>query len=39
MKAIAGAYGIERGTVLAIAAGADAICVGGGLHDEGADGG
>jgi beta-N-acetylhexosaminidase len=35
MKAIAGAYGIERGTVLAIAAGADAICVGGGLHDEG----
>ncbi|CAM5483665.1 glycoside hydrolase family 3 protein [Streptomyces violaceorubidus] len=35
MKAIAGAYGIERGTVLAIEAGADAICVGGGLHDEG----
>ena len=35
MKAIAGTYGIERGTVLAIAAGADAICVGGGLSDEG----
>jgi beta-N-acetylhexosaminidase len=35
MKAIAGTYGIERGTVLAVAAGADAICVGGGLHDEG----
>ncbi|EDY44224.2 glycoside hydrolase family 3 protein, partial [Streptomyces sp. SPB074] len=34
MRAIAGTYGIERGTVLAIAAGADAICVGGGLHDE-----
>lgn len=35
MNAIASAYGIERGTVLAIAAGADAICVGGGLSDEG----
>ncbi|MFD5149334.1 glycoside hydrolase family 3 protein [Streptomyces sp. NPDC058401] len=35
MKAIAGTYGIERGSVLAIAAGADAICVGGGLADEG----
>ncbi|MFI9719203.1 glycoside hydrolase family 3 protein [Streptomyces sp. NPDC052396] len=35
MKAIADGYGIERGTVLAIAAGADAICVGGGLCDEG----
>ncbi|MFA3874880.1 glycoside hydrolase family 3 protein [Streptomyces sp. MMCC 100] len=35
MKAIAGTYGIERGTVMAIAAGADAICVGGGLSDEG----
>ncbi|WP_399888665.1 glycoside hydrolase family 3 protein [Streptomyces sp. BBFR51] len=35
MKAIAGTYGIERGTALAIAAGADAICVGGGLSDEG----
>ena len=27
-------YGIERGSVLAIAAGADAICVGGGLADD-----
>jgi beta-N-acetylhexosaminidase len=35
MKAIASAYGIERGSVLAVAAGADAICVGGGLSDEG----
>ncbi|MFD6417288.1 glycoside hydrolase family 3 protein [Streptomyces sp. NPDC060194] len=35
MNAIAGTYGIERGSVLAIAAGADAICVGGGLADEG----
>ncbi|MFD6889959.1 glycoside hydrolase family 3 protein [Streptomyces sp. NPDC059957] len=35
MKAIAGTYGIERGSVLAVAAGADAICVGGGLADEG----
>ncbi|GGO85611.1 glycoside hydrolase family 3 protein [Wenjunlia tyrosinilytica] len=34
MNAIAATYGIERGTVLAIAAGADAICVGGGLADE-----
>ncbi|MGX2994618.1 glycoside hydrolase family 3 protein [Streptomyces sp. JNUCC 64] len=34
MQAIAGTYGIERGSVLAIAAGADAICVGGGLNDE-----
>jgi beta-N-acetylhexosaminidase len=34
MRAISGAYGIARGTVMAIAAGADAICVGGGLHDE-----
>ncbi|MGW7328460.1 glycoside hydrolase family 3 protein [Streptomyces sp. NPDC054840] len=34
MHAIAGTYGIERGSVLAIAAGADAICVGGGLADE-----
>lgn len=34
MKAISAAYGVERGTVLAIAAGADAICVGGGLADE-----
>ncbi|CAM5371640.1 glycoside hydrolase family 3 protein [Streptomyces griseomycini] len=35
MNAIAGTYGIERGSVLALAAGADAICVGGGLCDEG----
>ncbi|MFF8654754.1 glycoside hydrolase family 3 protein [Streptomyces huasconensis] len=35
MQAIAGRYGFERGCVLAIAAGADAICVGGGLSDEG----
>nr|BFD82763.1 glycoside hydrolase family 3 protein [Streptomyces sp. Xyl84] len=34
MKAIADTYGIERGSVLAVAAGADAICVGGGLADE-----
>ncbi|ADI07083.1 putative sugar hydrolase [Streptomyces bingchenggensis BCW-1] len=34
MRAISAAYGIERGSVLAIAAGADAICVGGGLSDE-----
>ncbi|MER5914362.1 glycoside hydrolase family 3 protein [Streptomyces sp. NPDC001982] len=34
MRAIAGAYGLERGVVMAIAAGADAICVGGGLCDE-----
>ncbi|MEV0093479.1 glycoside hydrolase family 3 protein [Streptomyces sp. NPDC050738] len=34
MQAIAAVYGIERGSVLAIAAGADAICVGGGLADE-----
>lgn len=34
MQAIASAYGIERGSVLALAAGADAICVGGGLADE-----
>ncbi|MET8974472.1 glycoside hydrolase family 3 protein [Streptomyces sp. NPDC004539] len=35
MRAIADTYGIERGTVLAIASGADAICVGGGLDDDG----
>ncbi|PTM87566.1 glycoside hydrolase family 3 protein [Streptomyces sp. VMFN-G11Ma] len=35
MKAVASTYGIERGSVLAVAAGADAICVGGGLSDEG----
>ncbi|GAA2400690.1 glycoside hydrolase family 3 protein [Streptomyces glaucosporus] len=34
MRAVAAAYGIERGSVLAVAAGADAICVGGGLADE-----
>ncbi|MEE1938843.1 glycoside hydrolase family 3 N-terminal domain-containing protein [Streptomyces sp. TRM 70361] len=34
MRAIAATHGIERGSVLAIAAGADAICVGGGLADE-----
>jgi beta-N-acetylhexosaminidase len=34
MRAIAATYGIERGTVMALAAGADAICVGGGLSDE-----
>ncbi|MEV8567205.1 glycoside hydrolase family 3 protein [Streptomyces sp. NPDC051322] len=34
MRAIASTYGIERGSVLAVAAGADAICVGGGLSDE-----
>lgn len=35
MEAISGTYGLERGCVLALAAGADAICVGGGLADEG----
>ncbi|MFD1669966.1 glycoside hydrolase family 3 protein [Streptomyces calvus] len=34
MRAISGTYGLEHGVVLAIAAGADAICVGGGLCDE-----
>ena len=34
MRAIADTWGIARGSVLAIAAGADAICVGGGLADE-----
>ena len=34
MQAVAAAYGIERGSVLAVAAGADAICVGGGLADD-----
>ncbi|NEB79746.1 glycoside hydrolase family 3 protein, partial [Streptomyces sp. SID14478] len=34
MQAISSTYGIERGSVLAIAAGADAICVGGGLNDD-----
>ncbi|MFF3640239.1 glycoside hydrolase family 3 protein [Streptomyces sp. NPDC002564] len=35
MQAIAGTYGFERGCVLAVAAGADAICTGGGPSDEG----
>ncbi|MEU9314471.1 glycoside hydrolase family 3 protein [Streptomyces sp. NPDC048295] len=35
MQAIAATYGIEHGSVLAIAAGADALCVGGGLEDDG----
>ncbi|MCX5399653.1 glycoside hydrolase family 3 protein [Streptomyces sp. NBC_00102] len=34
MQAIAATYGIEHGSVLAIAAGADALCVGGGLEDD-----
>ncbi|WP_405899821.1 glycoside hydrolase family 3 protein [Streptomyces sp. NBC_00727] len=34
MQAIASTYGIERGSVLAVAAGADALCVGGGLDDD-----
>ncbi|MFI6942278.1 glycoside hydrolase family 3 protein [Streptomyces sp. NPDC050418] len=34
MQAIAATYGIARGSVLAIAAGADALCVGGGLADD-----
>ncbi|SCK31566.1 glycoside hydrolase family 3 protein [Streptomyces sp. WMMB 322] len=34
MRAISGTYGLERGSVLAVAAGADALCVGGGLADE-----
>ncbi|AXI79388.1 glycoside hydrolase family 3 protein [Peterkaempfera bronchialis] len=34
MGAIADTYGTAEGTVLALAAGADAICVGGGLADE-----
>ncbi|MFD5732432.1 glycoside hydrolase family 3 protein [Streptomyces sioyaensis] len=34
MRAISAAYGLERGSVLAVAAGADALCVGGGLADE-----
>ncbi|WP_329194666.1 glycoside hydrolase family 3 protein [Streptomyces sp. NBC_01435] len=35
MQAISATYGIEQGSVLAIAAGADALCVGGGLEDDG----
>ncbi|GAA1970374.1 glycoside hydrolase family 3 N-terminal domain-containing protein [Catenulispora subtropica] len=34
MGAIADTYGVAEGTVLALAAGVDAVCVGGGLRDE-----
>ncbi|MGI5339964.1 glycoside hydrolase family 3 protein [Streptomyces sp. CA-181903] len=34
MRAISAAWGLERGGVLALAAGCDAICVGGGHSDE-----
>ncbi|MGW2918560.1 glycoside hydrolase family 3 protein [Streptomyces angustmyceticus] len=34
MRAVSAAYGLERGSVLALAAGADALCVGGGLAGE-----
>ncbi|MDQ0992982.1 glycoside hydrolase family 3 protein [Streptomyces sp. V3I7] len=34
MRAITTTFGLERGTVLALAAGADTICVGGGLADD-----
>ncbi|MDT0319505.1 glycoside hydrolase family 3 protein [Streptomyces millisiae] len=34
MKAVADTYGLERGCALAVAAGADAICVGGTPSDE-----
>ncbi|MEY9857405.1 beta-N-acetylhexosaminidase [Catenulispora sp. GAS73] len=34
MSAIADTFGIAEGTVLALAAGVDAVCVGGGLRDE-----
>ena len=34
MGAIADTFGIAEGTVLALAAGVDAVCVGGGLRDE-----
>lgn len=34
MQAISANWGLERGSVLALAAGADAICVGGGLAGE-----
>jgi beta-N-acetylhexosaminidase len=36
MGAISGTHGVAEGSVRAIAAGADAICVGGGLQDENA---
>ncbi|MBZ4321646.1 glycoside hydrolase family 3 protein [Streptomyces huiliensis] len=35
MRAISAAWGLERGGVMALAAGCDAICVGGGHSDEG----
>jgi beta-N-acetylhexosaminidase len=34
MGAVADTYGVAEGTVLALAAGVDAVCVGGGLRDE-----
>ncbi|MGK5529054.1 glycoside hydrolase family 3 protein [Streptomyces sp. URMC 129] len=34
MRAVAGTYGLDRGCVLAVAAGADAVCVGGTPSDE-----
>lgn len=34
MRAVSAVYGLERASVLAVAAGADALCVGGGLADE-----
>ncbi|MEW1752719.1 glycoside hydrolase family 3 protein [Streptomyces angustmyceticus] len=34
MQAVSATYGLARGSVLALAAGADALCVGGGLADE-----
>jgi beta-N-acetylhexosaminidase len=34
MAAIADTFGVAEGTVLALAAGVDAVCVGGGLRDE-----
>ena len=35
MGAIADTFGVAEGTVLALAAGVDAVCVGGGLREEG----
>ncbi len=35
MRAVSGTVGLADGAVLAVAAGADALCVGGGLADEG----
>ncbi|GAA3852131.1 glycoside hydrolase family 3 protein [Streptomyces sedi] len=34
MQAVAGTYGLEQGCVLAVAAGADALCIGGTPSDE-----